>query len=129
MAAIPDAGKENREWLGYRQAVAAGESRHHHCVVENETGAVIGFGAVEEGPRPGAFRVYIVGSPEETTGAMGILLHEYLSEWLDGFGADMAWVREEVRDPVVPFFESVGFKETGRFTLPNGREAVVLEKK
>jgi L-amino acid N-acyltransferase YncA len=129
MAAIPDAEAENREWLANRQAIAAGETRHHHCVVEDQTGAVIGFGAVEEGPHPGAFRVYVVGAPEETTGEMGTTVFDYLSDRLLEFGAELAWVREEARDPVVHFFESVGFRETGRFTLPNGRQAVVLEKK
>lgn len=128
MAAIPDAEAENRDWLANRQAIAAGETRHHHCVVEDETGAAIGFGAVEEGPHPGAFRAYIVGAPKDTTGAMGKLLYDHLAERLKEFEAELAWAREEARDPVVPFFEAVGFRETGRFTLPNGREAVVLEK-
>ena len=128
MAAIPDAEAENREWLANRRAVAAGETRHHHCVAEDEKGAVIGFGAVEEGPHPGAFRVYIVGAPEDTTGAMGKSVFDHLTERLQEFAAELVWVREEARDPVVPFFESVGFRETGRFTLPNGREVVVLEQ-
>jgi L-amino acid N-acyltransferase YncA len=126
MQAVPDAEAENREWWENRQAIDEREQQRRHTVVEDETGAVVGYGAVEEGPEDGLFRMFLVASPDRVKRGLGDDLYGHLMSVLDELDARIVWIREEARDPIVAYFLGKGFQERARFMLDNGREAIVL---
>lgn len=126
MKALPDAALECREWWENRKSIDPASQRRVHRVAENDRGEVVGYGALEEGPEDGFFRLFIVADPKIVARGLGELLYKWLIGELNRMGAEIAWIREEVRDPIVAFFKARGFEERNRFTLENGREAIVL---
>ena len=52
MQAVPYSEEENREWWENRQAIDGQYQRRYHVVTEDQTGVVIGYGAIEETPDP-----------------------------------------------------------------------------
>ena len=128
-AAAPWAGDKNLEWLHNRRQFDDKAWRRRHYVIEDgATQQVIGYGGVEEGPRPGIFRVFVVLSPERLTGGLGQYLYDHLRADLGELGADRVWAREEGRDTaLLIFFTQQQFVETSRATLPDGMEVVFME--
>lgn len=126
MQAVPDAEEENREWWENRKAIDEQDRQRRHYVVEDEKGDIVGYGAVEEGPEEGLFRMFVVASPERVKRGLGDIVYSHLISDLDQLGARIAWIREETRDPIVAYFRDKGFEERTRFMLENGREAIVL---
>lgn len=126
-AALPWDAAGNQEWLENRQQFKG--RRRHHVAEETPTGRGVGYGAVEEGPEPGYFRVFVVMAPERLQSETGVLIYERLVADLERLEARGAWVREYASDaPVLAFFGEHGFAERSRFTPPGHREMVVLVK-
>ncbi|MGD8753118.1 MAG: GNAT family N-acetyltransferase, partial [Anaerolineales bacterium] len=126
MQAVPDSKAENEEWWENRKAIDDDQQRRRHYVVEDERDHVVGYGAIEEGPDPGLFRMFVVGSPEIIKQGLGETLYSHLMSELNDLGARIVWIQEESRDSIVQFFLEKGFRERTRFMLENGREAIVL---
>lgn len=126
MRAVPDSEQENREWWHNRKSLDESRQRRYHIVAEDESGEVRGYGAVEEGPDPGLFRMFVVASPEEISSGLGDLIYEHLLGELHDLKTRVVWVREQTRDPIVDFFRTKGFQERTRFLLENGNQAIVL---
>ncbi len=116
-------------WLRNRQRFDLQVWRRRHYVVEDTvTGQVVAYGGVEEGPQPGAFRVFVVMDPERLIGGTGQHLYDRLRADLGELGACAAWVREEAQDlPLLSFFAEQGFVETRRAILADGMDFVVME--
>lgn len=126
----PWAGERNQEWLHHRQNFDDKAWRRRHYVLENRlTRHIVGYGAAEEGPEAGVFRVYVVMDAERLDNA-GQHLYDRLEMDLKALNARGAWVREEARDTaLLGFFARQQFKETRRAVLPDGMEVVRMEKR
>jgi hypothetical protein len=91
---------------------------------------VIGYGAIEGGPEPGAFRLFIVMAPGLLSGRIGVQMYDRLAVDLDELYAARVWAREEATDlAIIGFLTARGFVETQRFSIPSGPEIVVLERR
>lgn len=131
-AALPwDAGG-NREWLENRRQFAG---RRRHYVVEGggageeAPGRAVGYGAVEEGPEPGSFRMFVVMAPELLASEAGAVLYVRLAADLAALKATNVWVREYARDmALLAFLRERGFEERERFSPPGYEEMVVMAK-
>lgn len=126
MQAVPDSKAENEEWWENRKAIDDDHQRRRHYVVENNENEVVGYGAIEESPDPGLFRMFVVSSPDFVKQGLGDYLYSHLMSELNDLGARIGWIQEETRDLIVQFFLEKGFRERTRFMLENGREAIVL---
>lgn len=126
-AALPWDAAGNQEWLENRQQFAG--RRRHYVAEEVPAGRVVGYGAIEEGPEPGIFRVFVVMAPARLQSETGVLVYERLVADLAKLEARGAWVREYASDaPILAFFGENGFAEQSRFTPPGHREMVVMVK-
>ena len=127
-AALPWDATGNREWLENRKRFNG--RRRHYLAEEGESGPVVGYGAVEEGPEPGFFRMFVVMDPARLDGPAAARIYERLSADLAAWEARGVWVREYARDTaVLGFFQEKGFVEKNRFTLAGYEEMVVLLKR
>jgi L-amino acid N-acyltransferase YncA len=128
--AVPDAAAENLEWWENRQSFETRQRRRRHYVAQEPgTSQIVGYGAVEEGPEPGQFRVFVVMDRALLASGIADAIYARLEADLCDLGAEVAWVREEARDPVVGFFQVRGLQERARSVLANGREAIVLSRR
>lgn len=126
-AALPWDSAGNEEWLENRMQFTG--RRRHYVAEEVPPGRVVGYGAVEEGPEPGYYRVFVVMDPARLQSETGALVYEQLVADLRQLEARGAWAREYATDgPVLAFFGENGFTEQSRFTPPGHREMVVLVK-
>lgn len=126
-AALPWDASGNREWLENRKQFEG--HRRHYLAEESESGRVVGYGAVEEGPEPDLFRIFVVMDPGRLQDPAAARIYEQLSADLAALQASGAWVREYARDTaVLTFFLEKGFVEQSRFTLIGHEEMVVLVK-
>jgi len=124
----PWALAENPAWLRNRQQFNEQRYTRRQYVAEDlNTQQIVGYGAVEGGDTAHKYRVYVVTRPELLR-ELGGKIYQRLAADLTQLQAVVAWAREEAGDPLVAFFLERDFRETQRFTLPNGREAVVLER-
>ena len=126
-AALPWDATGNREWLENRKRF---DGRRQHYLAEGaESGRAVAYGAVEEGPEPGFFRMFVVMDPARLQGPAAAHLYEQLSSDLVAMEARGAWVREYARDSaILEFFLEEGFVEKNRFTIAGHEEMVVLVK-
>ena len=126
--ALPWDPAGNREWLENRKRFSG---RRGHYVAEGvPSGPVVAYGAIEEGPDPGSFRVFVVMDPALLVTETAGLLYERLVAELAALGARSAWVREYARDQaVLAFFSRRGFVERDRFSPQGHEEMVVMAKK
>ncbi len=124
---LPDAARENAAWLDNRRRFDESRQRrfHHVAFLDDE---LAGYAAAEEGPETDQYRWFIVVPRSEWGRYARNLLYQYL--WCDAreAGARRLWVQEEAEDPLVEFVSSLGFSETRRFRLENGRQAVRLDR-
>lgn len=126
-AALPWDSAGNQEWLEYRKQFTG--QRRHYVVEETPTGPVVGYGAIEEGPEPGVFRLFVVMDPALLRTETGDLVYDRLVADLADLKARGAWVREYANDrAILAFFRRKGFVERSRFTPPGHQEMVVLMK-
>jgi hypothetical protein len=126
-AALPWDASGNREWLENRMQFAG--RRRHYLAEQASPGFAIGYGAAEEGPEPGIFRLFVVMDPALLLTETGDLVYDRLAADLVDLEARLAWVREYADDTaILAFFAQKGFVERNRFTLPGHREMVVLMK-
>jgi N-acetylglutamate synthase-like GNAT family acetyltransferase len=127
-AALPWDTGGNREWLENRKRF--GGRRRHYVAEEEPSGQVAGYGAVEEGPEPGHFRLLVVMDPARLRDYFAAELYQQLTADLVEMEAHGAWVREYARDtPILDFFGERGFVEQNRFAPPGYEEMVVLVKR
>ncbi len=128
--AVPDAKLENEEWWQNRQDFDTSRLRRRHYVAEDpETGQILAYGAIEEGPKANMYRLFVVMDPSLLEKGLAEQCYARLQGDLTELEAEIAWVREEIRDPIVSFFRGRGFEERSRFMLSNGREAIVLGRR
>lgn len=123
--AVPFDPEGNQGWLENRRKF---EGRRHHQVAEDESGAVRGYGAVEEGDLEGTYRTFLVMAPGDLP-TVGDLLFERLLSEVTELGASLLWAREYAEDVALrTFLQERGFVERNRFTLPEHMEMVVLTR-
>jgi N-acetylglutamate synthase-like GNAT family acetyltransferase len=119
--------KGNREWLRNRQQFTG--TRRHYLVTDSDTNAVLGYGALEEEPHKGTFRLFVVMPPQHIEGETGTMLYNQLAADLTELNAYSAWVREYAADTAtLNFFAQRGFVETNRVNIPGKPEMVIMEK-
>jgi hypothetical protein len=124
-AALPWDTSGNQEWLANRRGFSG--QRRHYLARETPSGPPLAYGAIEEGPEPGLYRVFIVMAPARLHSPIATHLYEQLAADLAALHARGAWVREYARDtPILDFFGELGFVAANRFTLPDHEEMVVL---
>jgi hypothetical protein len=116
---------DNTEWLERRKTFA-GYLRHHYVAVETDLDRVIGYGAIEGEQTQGRFRIFVVTRPELLP-TVGDQIYRQLDLDLSELNAEVAWAREESRDPLIDFFREHGIHETARFHHDE-REIVIMEK-
>lgn len=127
-AALPWDAEGNLEWLENRKQF--GGRRRHYLAEVPETDQPVGYGAIEEGPDPGSFRVFVVMAPALLPTKTGTLLYDRLLADLQALEARSVWVREYAADTdILSFFKEKGFDEQHRFTPTGYREMVVLTMK
>jgi N-acetylglutamate synthase-like GNAT family acetyltransferase len=125
---LPWDASGNREWLENRKQFAG--QRRHYAAEEVPAGAAVGYGAIEEGPDSGSFRICIVMDPPLLATETGALMYERLAADLTALGAKSAWVREYARDTaILSFFAQRGFVERDRFAPPGYEEMAVMTKR
>lgn len=125
--AAPWAAEENRLWCANRRSFDPGARRRHYVAVDAGQ-QIIGYGAVEEGPEPAHFRVFVVMSTPHLTDGIGDLVFNDLMRDIDELGGSVAWMREEARgDALIDFAERRGFREPPSFAF-EGRAIVVLTR-
>lgn len=125
--ALPNSKTENKAWLHLRQTFNTERFLQRHYVAESaESGQVLAYGCIEEGPEAMKYRVFVVMAPN-LLASLGQKIFDRLLEDLREAQAQWLWVREEADDPVLEFFHQQGFQQTAQFRIPNGREIVVLE--
>jgi hypothetical protein len=115
------------EWLHNRRHFDAGHGSQRHYVAEDpETGAVVGYGAVESGPE---FRLFVVTLPEQLP-TVGELLYERALALLGESGAARVWFTEYADDRfLLAFARAHGFGDARNFSLPDGAMATTLVKR
>lgn len=85
----PWAGDHNEEWLSNRKSFDEHSLvRRHYVAVERTANAVIGYGAVEQGPRSNTFRIFVVMSPKLLAGPLGSQVYERLMDDLKMLDAE-----------------------------------------
>jgi hypothetical protein len=124
--AAPWAGAHNDTWLAHRKQF---EGVRRHYVATNSSGAISGYGAVEQDADDARrCRIFVVSGPKPLRDGAGDALLSRLVKDLRGPGATTAWMREEARDgELLSFATDRGFVETSRFTH-DGIEIVILER-
>lgn len=124
-AAVPWDVQGNQQWLANRQAFSG--RRRHYIARDGDSGAISGYGAIEEGPESDTFRIYVVSDAERLAGDVGQAIYARLIEDLAAFGARRVWAREYASDDaILAFFTANGLVEQDRFTPPGYQEMVVL---
>jgi hypothetical protein len=126
-AALPWDTIGNKEWLENRKQFTG--RRRHYVAEETPSGPMVAYGAIEEGPDPGIFRVFVVMNPALLETTTGDLVYERLAADLAELAARGAWVREYASDTaILAFFTQRGFVERSRFAPSDRQEMVVLVK-
>ena len=122
-AALPWDAEGNAEWLANRKAF---DGKRFHLVAETNEG-IVGYGAIEEGPVPDVYRIFMVMAPERLD-TLGAALYDKLAAKLHEWNAVGTWVREYTKDEAtVAFFRERGLVEANRFT-PEGYEEMIVLK-
>jgi hypothetical protein len=129
--AAPWAGHHNEEWLRNRRDFDDhARARRHYVLLDERTQEIVAYGAIEEGPDPGRFRIFVVMGPEQLVGKPGDRMYDCLLSDLGMLEASLVWAREEAVDVhLVSFLSNRGFRETNRYELQDGREVVELSLK
>jgi hypothetical protein len=125
VAHLPSAGPQD-EWLRNRRHFDSASGTQRHYVAEHpETGALLGYGAVESSPE---FRLFVVTLPEHLP-TVGELLYERALALLGESNAARVWFTEYASDRILlSFARAHGFGDARSFTLPDGAEATTLVK-
>ena len=127
-AALPWDLEGNREWLEYRkQFDETARTRRHYVAEDPTTGQVVGYGALEEGPDFGIFRVFVVMPPERLRSEAGESIYDRLAADLVDLEARGAWAREYTSDTAIleflqehDFFEKQQEYAVMRYKFPPG---------
>jgi len=128
VAHVPGAGTQE-EWVENRRRLRRQDDDVRGFVLE-EAGEIRGYVGIEPTParRPGSWRVFLVCVCEDWS-TVGAKLHDAATELLTNASASEAWLREYAEDvPYADFLATRGFRETQRFALPDGTEAIELTK-
>jgi hypothetical protein len=129
VADVPGAGSQD-EWLKNRRSTLGTGASHSHWVATNPSLVEIaGFAAIEEVPkRPGTARLFVVTTPDDRE-TVGVRLLGHVVETARRRCFSGVYFVEYANDaPFVEFLERQGFGQTRRLPLPEGGEAVVLER-
>jgi len=124
---VPGAGSQ-AEWCRNRRAFDVSRGVQREYVVEDdETADIVGYGSVEAAGDE-EFRLFVVTPPDRLS-SVGALLYTTGIETLRELGARAVTFSEYAADePIVSFAISHGFKESRRWTLPDGKKAITLRK-
>lgn len=123
--ALPWDTEGNLEWLENRKQFTG--RRHHYLAEDAAAAQALGYGAIEEGPDPGTFRMFVVMAPALLSTDAAALIYDRLLADLATLEATGVWVREYTDDTaILSFFREKGFQERSRFTPTGYREMVVM---
>lgn len=122
---MPGAGSQ-AEWLENRRSFDSARGAQRHFAAEDpESGAVLGYGAIEASPE---FRLFVVTLPEHLP-TVGELLYERALALLREAGAERVWFTEYSADrSLLSFARAHGFRDAGRFALESGIDVTSLVK-
>lgn len=124
-AALPWDTVGNQAWAKNRRTFIG--QRRHYVVEDSATGELLAYGALEQGPEPHLYRIFMVMDPDFLQHQATDQLYDQLMNDIVPLKARGLWAREYASDtPVIDFFSARGFVEERRFTLPNLPEMVVL---
>jgi hypothetical protein len=98
----------NRERFG-----ATGRTRRHYATLDESTGNLAGYGAIEQqDDDPSSFRVFIIPPADDAWDTVGLLLYDRLLADAIELGARLLWLREYEKDTgLVAFFLKQGFTQ------------------
>jgi len=83
-------------------------------VLEDDSGRVQGYGALEGSPEPGRYRLFLIVPPEAFPTIGDSLYGRLEAAWRE-IGAKSIWMREEAGDvELLDFMAGKGFVETHR---------------
>ncbi len=123
VAHVPGAGDQD-EWLANRRRPNASR---RHFVVEGPAG-IESYAAAEVQPDQGA-RLFLVTAPERRED-LAPLLYARLCGELTALCVREAWFIEYADDAdFIAYLSGLGFRETRRFALESGSQAVVLSRR
>jgi len=125
VAHVPGVGGQD-EWLHNRRHFDTAHGTQVQFAAEDpESGALLGYGAIEAAPE---FRLFVVTLPELLP-TVGELLYERGVALLREAGAPRVWFTEYSADrTLLSFARAHGFGDARRFPLPDGLEATSLVK-
>ena len=125
VAHIPEAGTQEEWHHNRRYFDPAYGAQQQFVAVDEESDAILGYGAIESSPE---FRVFVVTLPESIP-TVGELLYERALTLLGEAGAERVWFTEYATDSaLLTFARSHGFRDARSFTLSDGAEAMTLVK-
>jgi N-acetylglutamate synthase-like GNAT family acetyltransferase len=128
VAGVPGAGTQE-EWLRNRRSFDASRGTQRQFVAE-EASRLVGYGALESDAARDAyaFRLFVVTDPVDLP-SVGEFIYSQACAALAELNARHVWLTEYAADThLLQFAAARGFRETRRFPLPHGPEAVVLVK-
>ena len=113
-SAVPFDLEGNEHWLRLRrQFDAIRFQRRHYVAFERETQRIAGYGAIEQGPEPERFRLFLVTALHDLARGVGEALYERLIDDLRGLHAGLVWMREHHTDQaLLKFVTQRGFVQT-----------------
>jgi len=105
-------------WLvNRRQFDESRGARRHHVIEDPVTHRILGYGAIEQGPQPEVFRLFLVVRPYFLRRGAGDALYARLLKDLWDLKAAGAWARLNTRERgAIGFLQERGFLEAERFS-------------
>ena len=97
---------------GNREPLCAEMVRRHYSVSDDEDGALVGYGAIEQQHDPADYRQFITLASPELWASVGHMLDERLMADLRCLGARRVWMREPADDRrLLDFARARGFQD------------------
>jgi RNA polymerase sigma factor (sigma-70 family) len=105
-------------WLVNRQQFDESRcTRRHHVIEDPATHRILGYGAIEQGPQPEVFRLFLVVRAYLLSRGVGDALYARLLSDLRDLKAAGAWVRLSASElGTMGFLQGRGFLEAERFS-------------
>jgi GNAT superfamily N-acetyltransferase len=92
-------------------------TRRQHVVEDPATHRILGYGAIEQGPQPEVFRLFLVVRPDLIGRGVGDTLYAHLLSDLRDLKAAGTWVRLNASDlSTIGFLQKRGFLEVERLS-------------